>query len=162
MTRDPLAALTTSARLWLAITVLILTPTGDQTSLGLGLLLPGTTLYGDCGYSSGPYCTPDMYLPGSYLPGQLMITSLAGIRLMVTLALIGLVVVALRRRTLVTRRVAQAATVLLAGALVLTLGTGSSQLTVLLIAALVLTGPPVWRAPRGSGHPARLAADDGP
>ena len=51
----------TTFRLWIAA-LLCAVPLGWTWSSSI---TPGYTLYGDCGYSDGPYCTTDQYIPGS-------------------------------------------------------------------------------------------------
>lgn len=145
MSRDLFAAVPTTARLWGAVLLTLIVPTVDKT-VGVGLLLPGTTLYGDCGYSDGPYCTPNTYLPGTYLPGKESdYLSQPQLRVLIWGAALALVAVAALRRTAQTQRVARLATLLLGGALTYALAERSPAAVIAVTLALMLAVPPAWR-----------------
>ena len=137
---DPLRRLSTTSRLWLAV-LLCIVPLGLvwQTDV-----TPGTTLYGDCGYSDGSLCVPDAYLPGSVSS-----TTIAQSPLRVFL-LTGIVLLALcacTPRTEATRRLARIAVVAIGLGAVLAASHGSSRALVSMLAALALAGPPAWQRP---------------
>lgn len=136
--RDPLQRIPTATRLWLAV-LLSLAPMGLiwQTNV-----TPGTTLVGDCGYSDGPYCTPDQYLPGSVSSTAV---AQSPIRVFLVAAVLLLAVCAAQPRTDVTRRLARIATSALALAALLAASHGASRPLVCVLVALALAGPPAWR-----------------
>ena len=138
---DPLRRLPTRIRLWLAV-LLCLTPMGLvwQTTV-----TPGTTLYGDCGYSSGPYCVPDTYLPGS---ANSTTVAQSPIRIFLVVAVVLLAACAATARTQATQRLARIATGALAVAAVLAAAHGSSRTLLSVLIALALAAPPAWRSPR--------------
>lgn len=143
--RDPFAAVPTTARLMLAAILACLTPTADEFSQTFGYLLPGGTLYGDCGYSDQVYCTPDVTLPGTYVPGSINYTTHAQLRFVVWAAALTLVVVAVSRRTAQTRRLARLATAGLAFALAFSFSLRAPLAVLLVVLALLLAVPPAWR-----------------
>jgi hypothetical protein len=146
---DPLRRIPTSARLWLAA-VLCLAPMGLIWSTSV---TPGTTLFGDCGYSDGPYCTPDQYLPGS---ASTTTVAQSPIRVFLVVAVLLLAVCAATPRTERTRRLARVATGALALAALLSASHGASRPLVCVLAALALAAPPAWPA-REQRRPALLA-----
>ena len=137
MRSDPLAGVPTTWRLWGAA-ALCAAPTGTVWS---STFTPGTTLYGDCGYSDGPYCVPDTYLPGTT---SMTTVAESPARVFLFAAIVALVFVAVRVRTPLTRRIARAATGSIAIAAVLAAQNGSRTLLVCTLLALVLTVPVVW------------------
>ena len=129
----------------LAAAVLAAVPLGRTWSAGTfstGYVLPGS-----CDYvtTDNPYCTSDVYIPGYYRPGSLGRDVPIGLFLAVA-ALI-LAVVAIRRRTDATRRLARVGTVALGIATVLALGAGAPAAVICCGLALVLSVPLVWRRP---------------
>ena len=139
---DPLRGLSTAARLWAAV-LLTLLPLGYVWSVGAGMITPGFTLYGDCGYNDGPYCTPDRYVSGYATRGSLTMVSQAPVRVLLLAAAAGFVV-ASWRRTATTRRLAKVATGALVGALALALSHRDVNVVLLLAAALAFAAPPVF------------------
>jgi hypothetical protein len=149
--RDPLSRIPATARLW-AAAVVTLVPLGLLWSVSAGLYNPGYTYYGDCGYTDSTYCTPDTYIPGYYVPGQTSTVAQSPLRLFLVVAALGFVVAALHRRTGGTRLLVRLATLALGWAVVYAVGHGSFRVAALLVIALALTVPLVWR---GRGHSRR-------
>jgi len=81
----------------------------------------------------------------------------APIRVLLAIAGVGFLAAAVRR-TDTTRRVACVALGSLVGALALALAARLSVVTLLVLAAGLLAGPPVWRATRGGLAPGRPTA----
>jgi hypothetical protein len=81
----------------------------------------------------------------------------APIRVLLAIAAVGFLSAAVLR-TESTRRLARVATGALAGALALALAARLSAVTLVVVAAGLLAGPPVWRAPRGGLAPGRPPA----
>jgi hypothetical protein len=150
VSRDPLARLPTALRLW-AAAALCVVPLGLSWSFSSGFLTPGYYLYGDCGYRSDAYCTPDQYVPGSYLPGHSTIVSQSPLRVFLILAAAALVFTATRVRTDATRRVARVGTGAMATGAVLAAGNGAPVVLICLVGALVLAAPPAWNKPAARG-----------
>ena len=141
---SPPAARITPLRL-LAAAVLAAIPLGRAWSAGT--FYTGYVLPGNCNYATtdDPYCTSDIYVPGYYRPGSLGRDVPIGLFLAVA-ALI-LAIVAVRRRTAGTRRLARAGTVALGIATALALGAGAPTAVICCGFALVLSVPPVWSRP---------------
>ena len=154
--RDPLARIPASARLW-AAAVVTLVPLGLLWSVSAGLYNPGFISYGDCGYTDYTYCTPDTYIPGYYVPGQSSTVAQSPMRLFLLLAALAFVVAALHRRTAGTRLLVRGATLLLGWAAAYAVAHGSFRVAALVLVALALTVPLVWRARRHSRPPGVLA-----
>jgi hypothetical protein len=147
---ESFSAVPTTLRLWLAALLAAAVPTANLLSHGYSYLTPGYTLAGDCGYSDGPYCTPAVFVPGSFVPGTLTTANQAQLRLLVWASAVVLALVASRRRTLGSRRIARLASLGLVGALAVGLSERSSLVVLLLTGALLLVAPPLWRRERGS------------
>lgn len=81
----------------------------------------------------------------------------APIRVLLVAAAAGFLGAAVRRSE-TTLRLARVATLALAGALVLALAARLSVVTLLVVAAGLLAGPPVWRPTRGGLAPGRPPA----
>jgi hypothetical protein len=147
---DPFSSVPTTLRLWLAALLAAAAPTANLLSNDYGVLTPGFILPSDCGYSTGPFCTPGAFVPGSFVPGTLTTANQAQLRLLVWGSVVVLALVASRRRTLASRRVARLASLGLVGALAVGLSERSSLVVLLLTGALLLAAPPLWRRERGS------------
>ncbi|SHH44208.1 hypothetical protein SAMN05443575_3875 [Jatrophihabitans endophyticus] len=106
-------------------------------------VLPGTTLYGDCNYSSGPYCVGDQYLPGSTTT-TLVARSPAAVFLLVAIVALGYC--AATSRTARTLTVARAGCAAAAVALVLAARQGAATTAACVAVALLAAGPPVLAA----------------
>ena len=150
---DPVARLPARARLWAAAGV-SLVPLGLLWSFSAGYYLPGYTSYGDCGYTSADYCTPDSYIPGYYAPGHASTVMQSPLRLFLALAALAFVLAAVRRRTRGTLLLVRLATIALAWAVLFAIGNGSFRVAALLVLALVLAAPLVWRRPQRAAEPA--------
>lgn len=142
--RDPLRRLPTPARLWAAAGLAVL-PLGFVWSFAV---TPGITLYGDCGYSEGPYCTPDTYLPGS---GHVTMVSQAPIRFFLVAAAVAFAACAVGVRTAAKRSVARVGCLCVVAATALAAANGSSRTVLCLLGALALVAPLV--VPRGRARP---------
>lgn len=141
MTGDPFRALPTAARLW-AAAALCAVPLGLPWSYSGGHYSPGVLIDGGC--ASGEYCAP--ILVGGYVtPGSLTLVSQAPVRVFVVIAVLGLLLAAVRPRTPATQRLARAATA--AVAIALAVSTRQSAVVVPLALALTLAAAPAWRRP---------------
>lgn len=143
MTHDPLARLTTTARLWLGAALCAL-PLGLVWSTSPGFLTSGMILPGDCGYSESYYCTLDTYIPGAYVPGHHLLGSQAPARVFLVLAALVLAYAAVRQRTAFTKRLVRAATVAMAVALALAMAGHAVSTVLCQLGGLALVAPLVW------------------
>jgi hypothetical protein len=146
--RDPLSRLPTTARLWSAA-ALCLGTLGLRWSVTNGFLTPGYVYFGDCGYSTEEYCTPDQYLPGTFVPGSQLHGYSMSARVFVVFAGLVLAAVAGRVRTAATRRLARLATAAIGVAAVLAAADRAVLALICLVLALALTVPVVWSGPKG-------------
>jgi hypothetical protein len=89
--------------------------------------------------------------------GPMTMISQAPIRVVLAIATMGFLVAAVRR-TDSTRQLARVATGALGGSLALALSAQLSTVTLLLLTAGLLAGPPVWRPARHGLAPGRRAA----
>ena len=154
---DPFARVPARARLW-AAAVAALVPLGLLWSFTAGIYDPGYTYYGDCGYTNYSYCTPDTYIPGYYIPGQTSTVLQSPLRVFLVLAALAFAVAAAHRRTPATELLVRGATLALGWAVVFAIGHGSFRVAALIVVALLLTAPLVWRRPlRGVLAPRELA-----
>lgn len=145
------------ARLW-AAAALSIAPLHMYWSATSGILYPGYTSYGDCGYTSNYYCTPDVFIPGSYQPGQTVTVVQTELRLFLVIAAVAFAVAALAGRTASTRTLVRAATLAIGWAFFVGLAHGSADVAVLAGVVLALTVPLVWSRPgRGEHRPAVTA-----
>lgn len=147
MVRDPLHRVLTTARLW-AAAVLCLVTLGVRWSVTNGFLTSGYAYFGDCGYSDAEYCTPDQFVPGSYVPGSQLHGYSMAARVFVVVAVLVLAAVAVRVRTDATRRLARLATVAVGAAALLAAADRATVALSCLLLALVLTVPVVWARSR--------------
>lgn len=134
MIRDPLRRLPIAARFGLAA-LLCLLPLGQVWSSYIigGMEVPG-------------YCNDDgLCVPGVYIPGSSSVTSVAQapIRLFLVAAAAGLLVCAVRVRTVATLRIASVAVAAATAAALLAAGHRSTSVLLPVLAALLLAAPPV-------------------
>jgi hypothetical protein len=140
VTRDPFAALPTSARLWVAAALSFAT-LGLQWTVSAGYLSPGYIYFGDCGYSTGEYCTPDQFVMGSYTPGHVVIATHASVRIFLVFAAAVFALCATGHRTETTRRLARVAILALVAALALAVSARATIALMFLVLAVALTLP---------------------
>lgn len=95
--------------------------------------------------------------PRGHEPGTITTVSQAPMRVLLAVATVGFLVAAVRR-TDSTRRLARVATAALGGSLALALSAQLSTVTLLLLTAGLLAGPPVWRPASPGLAPGRRAA----
>ncbi|HEY3713493.1 MAG TPA: hypothetical protein VGL39_03115 [Jatrophihabitantaceae bacterium] len=143
MRADPLRAVPTSARIWLASLLSVL-PLGTTWSIQPGMFLPTPVLPGLCNPDTG-FCTPDIPTAGILAPGSTELVSQSPARVMLVFSAAALFFVATRIRTEHTRIVAQVACLSLGVAAVLAAAHAAATTLLCALTALGLVAPPAWR-----------------